>query len=79
MHCPLKGGTLRKTSNFVWAHTECHLLVHGSSPLSELQFSTDFSHNTKVFSEIHFYIIVNYIHFVQKPKFIYICFTVCGV
>lgn len=49
MYCPLKGGALKRTSNILWAHIECHLLVHGSSPLSNLQFSTDFSSNTKVF------------------------------
>ncbi|XP_008183316.1 lysine-specific demethylase 4C [Acyrthosiphon pisum] len=47
VYCPLKGGALKEFKFNAWAHVECHLLVHGSSPLTVNTFSTDFSTNQK--------------------------------
>ncbi|XP_025191836.1 lysine-specific demethylase 4C-like [Melanaphis sacchari] len=39
-YCPLKGGVLKQFKNNVWSHAECHLLVHGSYPLTIKTFTT---------------------------------------
>lgn len=46
-YCPLKGGALKEFKTNGWSHVECHLFVHGSSPLTINTFSTDFSTNQK--------------------------------
>ncbi|XP_060857752.1 lysine-specific demethylase 4A-like [Metopolophium dirhodum] len=47
VYCPLKGGALKEFKINGWSHVECHLFVHGSSPLTTNTFSTDFITNQK--------------------------------
>ncbi|XP_060856968.1 lysine-specific demethylase 4A-like isoform X2 [Metopolophium dirhodum] len=48
VYCPLKGGALKEFKINGWSHVECHLFVHGSSPLLATNtFSTDFITNQK--------------------------------
>jgi len=56
----LKGGALKEFKINGWSHVECHLFVHGSSPLTTNTFSTDFITNQKVYYvfilELYFFI-----------------------
>ncbi|XP_060860643.1 lysine-specific demethylase 4A-like [Metopolophium dirhodum] len=47
VYCPLKGGALKEFKINEWSHVECHLFVHGSSPLTTNTFSTYFLTNQK--------------------------------